>query len=180
MSKITINDPEGVLTRKERAGIRKWETAKKVSGWSRYPTTCDRIFDRIPPDRVRIEILTDTNCIQPLPRFGGAFFLPPPASCLSGRQSPRQRHPAAGDSLFFAVDFAGTRVPELGVKVPPVDAAQVNHLPGVPVLPVLFLSPRPVLAAPVMARRGPHRAPLARRHPHPAASTVSGLPLIAQ
>lgn len=52
MSKITINDPEGVLTRKDRAAIRKWETAKKVSGWSRYPTTCDRIFDRIPPEWV--------------------------------------------------------------------------------------------------------------------------------
>ncbi len=50
MSKITINDPEGVLTRKERAGIRKWETAKKLSGWSRYPSTCSQIFSRIPAE----------------------------------------------------------------------------------------------------------------------------------
>lgn len=47
---ITIRDPEGVLSQKEKAEIRKWETAKKVSGWSRYPTTCDRIFDRIPSE----------------------------------------------------------------------------------------------------------------------------------
>lgn len=49
---ITIRDPEGVLSQKEKAEIRKWETAKKVSGWSRYPTTCDRIFDRIPSEWV--------------------------------------------------------------------------------------------------------------------------------
>ena len=49
---ITIRDPEGTLSQKEKAEIRKWETAKKVSGWSRYPTTCDRIFDRIPSEWV--------------------------------------------------------------------------------------------------------------------------------
>lgn len=50
MSKITINDREGVLSEEEKAEIRKWEEAKRISGWSRYPTTCSKIFSRIPPE----------------------------------------------------------------------------------------------------------------------------------
>ena len=49
MSK-NFNDCADVLTRKEKAGIRKWETAKKLSGWSRYPSTCNQIFSRIPAE----------------------------------------------------------------------------------------------------------------------------------
>ena len=47
---ININDPEGVLSEEEKAGIRKRETAKKLSGWSRYPSTCSQIFSRIPAE----------------------------------------------------------------------------------------------------------------------------------
>lgn len=33
MSRITINDPDNMLTAKERAEIAKWERAKEASGW---------------------------------------------------------------------------------------------------------------------------------------------------
>lgn len=50
MAHITINDPDNMLTAKERAAIVKWERAKEFSGWRAYPSTCAAIFDRIPTE----------------------------------------------------------------------------------------------------------------------------------
>ena len=46
---MSVEAYEG-LTPAERRRLLKVEQAKEYSGWRRYPSTCEAVFDRIPPE----------------------------------------------------------------------------------------------------------------------------------
>ena len=48
--KVSFTAEAEDLSPEERRAIIKAEQAKDYSGWRRYPTTCERLMDRIPDD----------------------------------------------------------------------------------------------------------------------------------
>lgn len=50
VTKISLTSEAEDLPLEDRVSILKCERAKDYSGWRRYPTTCDRLLDRIPSE----------------------------------------------------------------------------------------------------------------------------------
>ena len=48
--KVSFTSEADDLSPEEKRSILKVERAKDYSGWRRYPTTCEKLIDRIPPD----------------------------------------------------------------------------------------------------------------------------------